>query len=56
MLIRRKHKILFSGDTIFGEGIIGRTDFIHSDKELMEKILKKLEKIDYEILLPGHDY
>jgi glyoxylase-like metal-dependent hydrolase (beta-lactamase superfamily II) len=55
-LYEKKHKILFSGDTIFKKGIIGRTDLVHSDKKLMDKTLKKLEKLDYEKLFAGHDY
>lgn len=49
-----KEKILFSGDTIFHNGGIGRTDFPNSSREKMEDSLKELEKIDYEILCPGH--
>jgi glyoxylase-like metal-dependent hydrolase (beta-lactamase superfamily II) len=55
-LYEKKHKILFSGDTIFKKGIVGRTDLVHSDKKLMDKTLKKLEKLDYEKLFAGHDY
>ena len=49
-----EEKILFSGDTLFHNGI-GRTDFPNSSPEEMEKSLEKLEKINYEILCPGHD-
>lgn len=45
--------ILFSGDTIFHNGI-GRTDLPNSSLEDMNKSLKKLEKINYKILCPGH--
>lgn len=46
--------ILFSGDTLFHEGIYGRTDLPGgSDKEMKES-LEKLSKIDYKILAPGH--
>ncbi len=47
-------EILFSGDTIFDEGGVGRTDLKESDPEKMEESLKRLEKIKYEILCPGH--
>jgi|TARA_B100002003_G_C14099189_1_gene528638 glyoxylase-like metal-dependent hydrolase (beta-lactamase superfamily II) len=47
-------KILFSGDTLF-DGRHGRTDFPFSDPAEMETSLKKLEKIEYDILAPGHD-
>ncbi|MCW8966316.1 MAG: MBL fold metallo-hydrolase, partial [Candidatus Pacearchaeota archaeon] len=46
--------ILFSGDTIFHRGTIGRTDLPGSDEKEMKKSLEKLSKIDYKILCPGH--
>ncbi len=46
--------ILFSGDTLFADGCIGRTDFPHSVPESMETSLKKIEALDYKLLLPGH--
>ena len=45
--------ILFSGDTIFHDGI-GRTDLPTSSPENMKKSLEKLKKINYKILCPGH--
>ena len=45
---------LFSGDTIFHNGYIGRTDFPESDEKLMEKSLNKLKKIKFKTLCPGH--
>jgi glyoxylase-like metal-dependent hydrolase (beta-lactamase superfamily II) len=48
-----KEKILFSGDTLFEEGI-GRTDLPTSNPEEMSKSLRKLSKIDYKILCAGH--
>jgi len=50
-----KEKILFSGDTIFNNGGIGRTDFPNSSPKDMKESLKKLEKTDYKILCPGHE-
>lgn len=47
-------KTLFSGDTLFHHGYIGRTDFPESSPEQMKESLEKLKKIDYEILCPGH--
>jgi glyoxylase-like metal-dependent hydrolase (beta-lactamase superfamily II) len=51
-----KEKILFSGDTIFHRGTIGRTDLKGSSKTQMKKSLEKLKKIKYKILCPGHGY
>lgn len=46
--------ILFSGDTLFHRGTIGRTDLPGSSDIEMQKSLKKLRKIKYKILCPGH--
>jgi glyoxylase-like metal-dependent hydrolase (beta-lactamase superfamily II) len=54
-LFYKKEKILFSGDTLFFNGI-GRTDFPNSVPEKMGQSLKTLEKIRYRLLAPGHDY
>jgi len=45
--------ILFSGDVLFHNGI-GRTDLPGSSELQMKKTLKKLQKINYKILCPGH--
>jgi len=46
--------ILFSGDTIFHHGGVGRTDLEGGNQEQLETSIKKLEKLDYKILAPGH--
>jgi len=46
--------ILFSGDTIFHRATIGRTDLPGSSEKEMQKSLKKLSKIKYKTLCPGH--
>ncbi len=46
--------ILFSGDTIFHNGGIGRMDLPGGSEQEMEKSLEKLSKINYKILCPGH--
>ena len=46
--------ILFSGDTIFGGGYIGRTDFPGGDYDRLQKSIEKLKKIKYKTLCPGH--
>ncbi len=46
--------ILFSGDTLFHRGTIGRTDLPGSNEKQMKKSLEKLKKIKYKILAPGH--
>ncbi len=54
-LYYKKEKILFSGDTLFNNGV-GRTDLPNSEDEKMPLSLNLLKKIDYKILAPGHDY
>lgn len=46
--------VLFSGDTIFHDGGIGRMDLEGGSQEDMAKSLKILEKVPYKILCPGH--
>lgn len=47
-------KVLFSGDTIFADGGIGRTDFYNgSPKDLINSI-KKLAKMKINAIYPGH--
>jgi len=48
--------VLFSGDTLFHRGTIGRTDLPESSKKEMENSLRKLKKINYKILCPGHGF
>jgi len=48
--------ILFSGDTIFDNGYIGRTDLPNSQPKKMKQSLEKLNGIKYKILCPGHLY
>ncbi|MHA1300371.1 MAG: MBL fold metallo-hydrolase [Candidatus Helarchaeota archaeon] len=52
-LYDEKNKILFSGDTIFSHGNIGRTD-LGGDIHALVNSIEKLLKIDVEILCPGH--
>jgi len=47
-------EVLFSGDTIFEDEGIGRTDLPESEPEKMKESLEKLKKINYEILCSGH--
>lgn len=46
--------ILFSGDTIFHNGGIGRMDLEGGSKKDMKNSLQKLNKINFKILCPGH--
>lgn len=53
-LYEKNSKALFSGDTVFSEGGIGRTDFKISAPEKMTASINKLTKLDVEALCPGH--
>jgi glyoxylase-like metal-dependent hydrolase (beta-lactamase superfamily II) len=55
LLKKPKDKILFTGDTLFCQGI-GRTDFPGADEELLIKSIKnKLLKLsDDTVIYPGH--
>ena len=46
--------VLFSGDTLFHNNGIGRTDLPGGSEKDMKNSLKKLSKINYKILCPGH--
>ncbi len=49
-----KDKVLFTGDTLFKQGI-GRYDFSYSDKNQLQKSLQKIFKLPMETkIFPGH--
>ena len=52
--LMKESKILFSGDTLFKDGI-GRDDLPNSDRKSMKPSLEKLFKLDGDIkVYPGH--
>lgn len=56
--IDEENKIIFTGDTYFRKGVVGRTDLPTSAPEKMRNSLEKIQDyIDkgYEVM-PGHDY
>jgi hydroxyacylglutathione hydrolase len=52
-LYDRKKKLLFTGDTVFSNGV-GRTDTPGGDPALLEKSLGRIMNLDVETILPGH--
>jgi glyoxylase-like metal-dependent hydrolase (beta-lactamase superfamily II) len=52
-LYDEKNKVLFSGDTVFAQGI-GRTDLPGGSEEEMKKSLAKLKGLKIDKLFPGH--
>ena len=48
-------KLMVTGDTLFGGGGIGRTDFKYGSIEVLRESLKRILSMDGEItILPGH--
>lgn len=53
-LYEPKSKSLFSGDTVFPNGSIGRSDLPGGDSSTLIKSIEKLTELDVEIMYPGH--
>ena len=47
-------KSLFSGDTVFPQGSIGRTDFIGGNSANISGSIQKLTQLDVRTMYPGH--
>jgi len=54
-LFDESNKILFSGDTVFPNGLFGRTDLPTGDSLDLVNSLRKLSGLSVESLLPGHE-
>ncbi|NOX71665.1 MAG: MBL fold metallo-hydrolase [Candidatus Micrarchaeota archaeon] len=52
-LLDEKKKILFSGDTIFADGV-GRTDRPGGNEKDLEESINKIMELDFDVLMPGH--
>jgi hydroxyacylglutathione hydrolase len=55
-LFNEKTMELFSGDTLFFNGGVGRTDFPTGSAKELTASLKKLSKLKIKVLYPGHNY
>lgn len=54
-LYSKNDNLLFTGDLLFADGGVGRTDFSYSDKEKLEKSIQKIFKLPAKTqILPGH--
>ena len=53
-LYERSEKVLFSGDTVFPDGNIGRTDMYGGDTVKLIKSIERLAQLDVETMYPGH--
>ena len=54
-LFEKKSGSLFSGDTVFPDGGFGRIDLPGGSQESMINSLRKLSKLNVEVLYPGHE-
>ncbi|MCX8166829.1 MAG: MBL fold metallo-hydrolase [Candidatus Micrarchaeota archaeon] len=52
-ILEKNLKILFSGDTYFGNGIFGRTD-LGGNLDDLQRSINLISELDYDILCPGH--
>lgn len=53
-LFDKESGILFSGDTVFSDGVFGRYDLPTSSKNALISSIEKLLNLDVKIVLPGH--
>jgi hydroxyacylglutathione hydrolase len=53
-LYEKREKVLFSGDTVFPDGNIGRTDMYGGDTIKLIKSIEKLTQLDVKTMYPGH--
>jgi glyoxylase-like metal-dependent hydrolase (beta-lactamase superfamily II) len=53
-LYEEKEKVLFSGDTVFPDGNIGRTDMYGGDTPELVRSIERLTKLDVQTMYPGH--
>lgn len=53
-LYERREKVLFSGDTVFPDGSIGRTDMYGGDTIKLVKSIERLAELDVRTMYPGH--
>jgi glyoxylase-like metal-dependent hydrolase (beta-lactamase superfamily II) len=53
-LYEKNERVLFSGDTVFPDGNIGRTDMYGGDTIKLIKSIEKLTALDVKTMYPGH--
>jgi len=53
-LYERNAKVLFSGDTVFPQGNIGRTDLFAGCSEDLIRSIERLTELEVDVLYPGH--
>lgn len=55
-LYDQARRVLYSGDTVFPNGLFGRCDLDGGDTKALIQSLHYLSSLDIDILLPGHEY
>lgn len=55
-LYDQTRRALYSGDTVFPNGLFGRCDLNGGDTKALIQSLHHLSTLDTDILLPGHEY
>ena len=53
-LYEKSEKALFSGDTVFPDGNIGRTDMLGGNTAELVRSIERLAKLDVKTMYPGH--
>ena len=53
-LYERTEKVLFSGDTVFPDGNIGRTDMFGGSTDELARSIQRLTELDVKVMYPGH--
>ena len=53
-LYERTQKVLFSGDTVFPDGNIGRTDMSGGSTDELVRSIQRLTELDVKVMYPGH--
>jgi hydroxyacylglutathione hydrolase len=53
-LYERKETVLFSGDTVFPDGSIGRTDMVGGSMEDLVRSIQRLTQLEVKTMYPGH--
>jgi glyoxylase-like metal-dependent hydrolase (beta-lactamase superfamily II) len=53
-LYERTEKVLFSGDTVFPDGNIGRTDMFGGSTDELVRSIQRLTELDVKDMYPGH--
>ncbi|NTV27370.1 MAG: MBL fold metallo-hydrolase [Methanothrix sp.] len=53
-LYEENEKVLFSGDTVFPDGNIGRTDMYGGDTPELVRSIERLTNLDVKTMYPGH--